>query len=89
MPTVLIVAEPQPDGQLRKATLNALSAGAQISDDGDPKPRTPMPSPPDAPRFARNYVGQRFVTVGPSAVRSGRQRGSSGEGAGKSVGTRR
>ncbi len=31
MPTVLIVAELQPDGSLRKATLNALSAGAQLA----------------------------------------------------------
>lgn len=31
MPIVLIVAEPQPDGSLRKATLNALTAGAQLA----------------------------------------------------------
>ncbi len=31
MPTVLIVAELQPDGNLRKATLNALTAGAQLA----------------------------------------------------------
>ncbi|HEY8211917.1 MAG TPA: electron transfer flavoprotein subunit alpha/FixB family protein [Myxococcaceae bacterium] len=31
MPIVLIVAEQQPDGGLRKATLNALAAGAQLA----------------------------------------------------------
>ena len=31
MPIVLIVAEQQPDGALRKATLNALAAGAQLA----------------------------------------------------------
>src|SRR4051812_20294137 len=31
MPIVLIVAEQQPDGTLRKATLNALAAGAQLA----------------------------------------------------------
>ncbi len=31
MPVVLIVAEQQPDGNLRKATLNALSAGKQLA----------------------------------------------------------
>ena len=31
MPVVLIVAEQQPDGHLRKATLNALTAGAQLA----------------------------------------------------------
>ena len=31
MPTVLIVAEQQPDGALRKATLNALTAGQQLA----------------------------------------------------------
>ncbi len=31
MPTVLIVAEQQPDGHLRKATLNALSAGKALA----------------------------------------------------------
>lgn len=31
MPIVLIVAEQQPDGQLRKATLHALTAGAQLA----------------------------------------------------------
>ena len=31
MSIVLIVAEQQPDGQLRKATLNALHAGAQLA----------------------------------------------------------
>jgi len=32
MPTVLIVAEQQPDGGLRKATLNAISAGKSLAD---------------------------------------------------------
>src|SRR5262249_62329648 len=32
MPTVLIVAEQQPDGKLRKATLNALAAGKQVAE---------------------------------------------------------
>ena len=32
MPTVLIVAEQQPDGKLRKATLNALAAGKQLAE---------------------------------------------------------
>lgn len=32
MSIVLIVAEQQPDGQLRKATLNAVSAGKQLAD---------------------------------------------------------
>ncbi|MDC0709913.1 electron transfer flavoprotein subunit alpha/FixB family protein [Stigmatella sp. ncwal1] len=31
MPIVLIVAEQQPDGNLRKATLNAISAGSQLA----------------------------------------------------------
>ncbi|ADO74343.1 electron transfer flavoprotein subunit alpha/FixB family protein [Stigmatella aurantiaca] len=31
MPIVLIVAEQQPDGNLRKATLNAVSAGSQLA----------------------------------------------------------
>ncbi len=31
MPTVLIIAEQQPDGGLRKATLNAISAGKQLA----------------------------------------------------------
>lgn len=31
MPTVLIVAEQQPDGALRKATLNAITAGQQLA----------------------------------------------------------
>jgi electron transfer flavoprotein alpha subunit len=31
MPNVLIVVETQPDGQLRKATLNAITAGAQLA----------------------------------------------------------
>ncbi len=31
MPVVLVVAEQQPDGNLRKATLNALSAGKQLA----------------------------------------------------------
>jgi electron transfer flavoprotein alpha subunit len=31
MPVVLIVAESQPDGQLRKATLHAIAAGADLS----------------------------------------------------------
>ena len=31
MPTVLIVAEQQPDGSLRKATLNAVGAGKQLA----------------------------------------------------------
>ena len=32
MPIVLIVAEAQPDGQLRKATLNAVAAGQQLAE---------------------------------------------------------
>lgn len=32
MPVVLIVAEQQPDGKLRKATLNALGAGKQLAE---------------------------------------------------------
>ncbi|MCI0669025.1 MAG: electron transfer flavoprotein subunit alpha/FixB family protein [Myxococcaceae bacterium] len=32
MPVVLIVAEQQPDGNLRKATLNALTAGKQLAE---------------------------------------------------------
>jgi electron transfer flavoprotein alpha subunit len=32
MPTVLIIAEQQPDGHLRKATLNAISAGKSLAD---------------------------------------------------------
>ncbi|MFP2925301.1 electron transfer flavoprotein subunit alpha/FixB family protein [Pyxidicoccus sp. 3LG] len=32
MPTVLIIAEQQPDGHLRKATLNAITAGKQLAD---------------------------------------------------------
>jgi electron transfer flavoprotein alpha subunit len=32
MPIVLIVAEQQPDGNLRKATLNAISAGKQLAE---------------------------------------------------------
>jgi len=32
MPIVLIVAEQQPDGNLRKASLNAISAGKQLAD---------------------------------------------------------
>ncbi|WNG34186.1 electron transfer flavoprotein subunit alpha/FixB family protein [Archangium violaceum] len=32
MPIILIVAEQQPDGNLRKATLNALGAGKQLAD---------------------------------------------------------
>lgn len=32
MPIVLVVAEVQPDGSLRKATLNALTAGKQLAD---------------------------------------------------------
>src|SRR5260370_42562793 len=31
MPIVLIVAEQQPDGKLRKATLNALAAGKELA----------------------------------------------------------
>ncbi|MCP3144287.1 electron transfer flavoprotein subunit alpha/FixB family protein [Pyxidicoccus xibeiensis] len=32
MPTVLIIAEQQPDGSLRKATLNAIGAGKQLAE---------------------------------------------------------
>ncbi|HVG62919.1 MAG TPA: electron transfer flavoprotein subunit alpha/FixB family protein, partial [Hyalangium sp.] len=32
MPIVLIVAEQQPDGNLRKATLNAVTAGRTLAE---------------------------------------------------------
>ena len=32
MPIILIIAEQQPDGNLRKATLNAISAGRTLAE---------------------------------------------------------
>src|SRR5262252_7582251 len=69
MPTILIIAEQQPDGKLRKATLHALAAGRQLAEKTSSELHMAVLSK-DAPRLAEELkpLGAKVIHAGSSGA---------------------